>query len=103
MRQPCTTVVKGNLKDFPDAILNSFGIEAQHPDEFILHLLGLSPGTVLSACASASGEPQKPAEDRIRISGYVGASGSHADGIGSARVHRRHLAAHPCRPAIPYA
>jgi hypothetical protein len=38
-----------NLKDFPDAVLNSSGIEAQHPDEFILHLLGLSPGTVLSA------------------------------------------------------
>ena len=38
-----------NLKDFPDAVLDSFGIEAQHPDEFILHLLGLSPGTVLSA------------------------------------------------------
>jgi len=38
-----------NLKDFPDAVLGSFGIEAQHPDEFILHLLGLSPGAVLLA------------------------------------------------------
>lgn len=38
-----------NLKDFPDHVLRSFGIEAQHPDEFILHLLSLSPGSVLSA------------------------------------------------------
>jgi hypothetical protein len=38
-----------NLQDFPDAVLASFGIEAQHPDEFILHLLGLSTGNVLSA------------------------------------------------------
>jgi len=38
-----------NLKDFPDAVLHCFGIEAQHPDEFILHLFGLSPGTVVSA------------------------------------------------------
>ncbi len=38
-----------NLKDFPSSIINAFGIEAQHPDEFILHLLHLSPGAVLDA------------------------------------------------------
>ena len=49
IRGRADVIVTMNLKDFPDAVLNSFGIEAQHPDEFILHLLGLSPGTVLSA------------------------------------------------------
>jgi hypothetical protein len=42
-------IVTMNIKDFPDAVLDSFEIEAQHPDEFILHLLDLSPGAVLSA------------------------------------------------------
>jgi hypothetical protein len=49
IRGRADVIVTMNRKDFPDAVLNSFGIEAQHPDEFILHLLGLSPGTVLSA------------------------------------------------------
>jgi hypothetical protein len=27
------------LKDFPESALSSYGIEAQHPDEFVLSLL----------------------------------------------------------------
>jgi hypothetical protein len=42
-------IVTLNLKHFPDAVLDSFGIEARRPDEFVLHLLGLSTGAVLSA------------------------------------------------------
>ena len=49
IRGRADVIVTMNLKDFPKAVLDSFGIEAQPPDEFILHLLGLSPGTVLSA------------------------------------------------------
>lgn len=49
IRGRADVIVTINLKDFRDAVLGSFGIEAQHPDEFIVHLLGLSPGTMLSA------------------------------------------------------
>ena len=42
-------IVTMNLKDSLDAVLGAFGIEAQHPDEFVLHLFSLSPGTVPSA------------------------------------------------------
>jgi hypothetical protein len=42
-------IVTMNLKDFPAEILAPFGLEAQHPDEFILHLLDLAPGAVLAA------------------------------------------------------
>jgi hypothetical protein len=38
-----------NIKDFPPAALAPFGIEAQHPDEFVLHLLDLAPGAVAGA------------------------------------------------------
>ena len=42
-------IVTMNLKDFPPAVLAPFGLEAQHPDEFILHLLDLAPGAVVAA------------------------------------------------------
>jgi hypothetical protein len=31
----CDVIVTANLKDFPYAVLVPFGIEAQHPDEFL--------------------------------------------------------------------
>jgi predicted nucleic acid-binding protein len=42
-------IVTFNLKDFPEAILRPLGIEAQHPDEFLVHLLDLSPASVCAA------------------------------------------------------
>ncbi len=33
-----------NLKDFPAETLSHFGIDAQHPDDFLLGRLGLDPG-----------------------------------------------------------
>jgi hypothetical protein len=43
-----------NLKHFPTAVRDSFGIEARHRDEFVLHLPGLSTGTVLVEAAPAA-------------------------------------------------
>ncbi len=42
-------IVTFNLKDFPASALTSYKIEAQHPDEFIMRLLDLSPETVFLA------------------------------------------------------
>lgn len=42
-------IVTMNLKDFPADVLGPFGIEAQHPDEFIGHLIDLSPAQVCEA------------------------------------------------------
>jgi hypothetical protein len=38
-----------NLADFPQRVLGEFDIEAQHPDEFVLHLFDLAPGLVMEA------------------------------------------------------
>jgi predicted nucleic acid-binding protein len=43
------SIVTSNLRHFPAKILAPFGIEAQHPDEFILHLLDVSPEIVAAA------------------------------------------------------
>ena len=38
-----------NLKHFPVEVIEPFGIEARHPDEFILHLLNLAPDQEVKA------------------------------------------------------
>jgi predicted nucleic acid-binding protein len=42
-------IVTANLRDFPANTLEQFGIEPQHPDEFILYLLDVAPGLVAEA------------------------------------------------------
>lgn len=42
-------IVTRNLRDFPDDALAPYNIEAQHPDEFIRHLLDLAPVLVVDA------------------------------------------------------
>lgn len=42
-------IVTYNTKDFPAARLDAYGIDAQHPDKFIAHLLDLAPGPVCTA------------------------------------------------------
>jgi predicted nucleic acid-binding protein len=42
-------IVTYNLSDFPAVFLEKYGIEAQHPDEFIIHLIDLAPAAVCEA------------------------------------------------------
>jgi predicted nucleic acid-binding protein len=42
-------IVTFNLKDFPSSTLKNYGIEAQHPDDFILNLIDLDYESVCEA------------------------------------------------------
>lgn len=42
-------IITRNLRHFPNELLQRYTIEAQHPDEFIRHLLDLSPILVVDA------------------------------------------------------
>jgi predicted nucleic acid-binding protein len=42
-------IVTHNLKDFPAAVLARYGLRAEHPDEFVRHLLDLSPVLAVDA------------------------------------------------------
>jgi len=42
-------IITYNLSDFPPEVLKVYGIEAQHPDDFIACQLDLSPALVLTA------------------------------------------------------
>jgi hypothetical protein len=49
IRGRADVIVTFNLADFPPDALAHYGIEAQHPDDFILRLLDLAPGPVCAA------------------------------------------------------
>lgn len=49
IRSGADVIVTRNLEDFPETNLRPFGIEAQHPDTFITHLIDLDAGAVVGA------------------------------------------------------
>ncbi|MBZ6391857.1 MAG: PIN domain-containing protein [Pantoea dispersa] len=53
-------IVTANLKDFPAEILSPYGIEAMHPDEFIVDLLDLNASHVFKAVNRARTSMSKP-------------------------------------------
>ncbi len=61
IRGQANVIVTLNLRDFPAEVLGPFGIEARHPDEFILQLLDLAPASVLAAAESHRQSLKNPA------------------------------------------
>jgi hypothetical protein len=63
-------IVTRNVRDFPADVLRPFGIEAQHPDEFVVHLLDLAPGLVVDAARlhrESLKNPAKTAEEYLEM------------------------------------
>ncbi|MCC6743113.1 MAG: PIN domain-containing protein [Acidobacteria bacterium] len=61
-------IVTKNLADFPEAALAPFGIEAQHPDEFITHIIDLAPArvcTAVRACHQNLKNPPKTVDEYL--------------------------------------
>jgi predicted nucleic acid-binding protein len=55
-------IVTFNLKDFPQEALAPFGIEALHPDDFILAQLDLDPFTAIAAFKHMRARRKRPQE-----------------------------------------
>lgn len=49
IRAGADVIVTYNTRHFPESALKEFGIHAQHPDEFILHLIDLDSAAVCRA------------------------------------------------------
>lgn len=57
----CDVIVTQNLKDFPSTALDPFGIEAQHPDDFLCHQFSLAPGLFCSTIRKVRARLVNPA------------------------------------------
>lgn len=60
LRGRCDVIVTYNLKDFPSESLAENDIEAQHPDEFIGHLINLRPEAVCRAAKACRARLKNP-------------------------------------------
>jgi len=68
VRTRADAIITFNLKDFPPQSLSTYDIEVQHPDEFLLHQLGLDePRVVVAAqrCRARLKNPPVMAEDYL--------------------------------------
>jgi hypothetical protein len=60
VRSNAEIIVTFNLKDFPAPALDTFGIEALHPDDFVMDLFDLNRAFVLSAVTTQRSNLRKP-------------------------------------------
>jgi predicted nucleic acid-binding protein len=56
----CDVIVTQNLKDFPEAVLITYGIEALHPDDFLNNHLHLAPEVFLAAVPKVCARLKNP-------------------------------------------
>ena len=61
------TVVTFNLKDFPDGVAETHGIQIIHPDSFLLEMLGEHADTVIGALERESAAFRNPPETVTRF------------------------------------
>ncbi len=61
-------IVTSNLKDFPEDALKPYGIEAQHPDDFLSRQLDLAPNVV---CAAAKRQRQSLKKPPMSVEEYL--------------------------------
>lgn len=63
IRCSASVIVTFNQKDFPASKLDEFGIEAQHPDEFVDNLFDLDPAAVVAAAQRQRQQLKMPPMD----------------------------------------
>lgn len=55
-------IVTFNLKDFPESALQTYDIEAQHPDDFVRGLIDLAPGTICNVVQAQAAALKSPTQ-----------------------------------------
>lgn len=63
IRAGASVIVTFNLKDFPEDSLKAYGIEAQHPDDFLSFQLNLAPNIVCTAAKRHRASLKNPPKD----------------------------------------
>ncbi|MDT8385441.1 MAG: PIN domain-containing protein [Gammaproteobacteria bacterium] len=60
IKSQADVIVTSNLKDFPEATLKQYAIEAQSPDTFLNHLFDLNPTAFCSVVKQQRERPHNP-------------------------------------------
>jgi hypothetical protein len=60
VRGGAQAIVTANVKDFPATALEPLGLEAVHPDDFLLDQLDLSPPTLLQVIREQAAHSRRP-------------------------------------------
>jgi hypothetical protein len=60
IREGAQGIITANVKDFPIAALAPLGLEAVHPDDFLLDQLDLSPPTILQVIRERAARTRRP-------------------------------------------
>jgi hypothetical protein len=71
-------IITTNLPDFPAQALDPLGLEARHPDDFLLDQLDLSPPTVLQVIREQAAHTRRPPltpQDLATLLGRAGVPG----------------------------
>ena len=75
IRADADLIVTFNLKDFPESALKPYGIEAQHPDDFLTFQLDLAPNIVCTAAKRHRASLKNPPKDVDEYLGTLEAQG----------------------------
>ena len=67
IRAGAQVILTFNLDDFPANALEPFGMEAQHPDEFVLNVIDLDAGAVVNVCRTQRAALQKPPQTLLEF------------------------------------
>lgn len=68
-------IVTFNLKDFPDAVLSTYDIEAQHPDDFVRGLVDFAPGAICNVIQRQAAALKNPAQTVGEVLDTLGRNG----------------------------
>jgi len=68
-------IITANLKDFPAAALEPLGLEALHPDDFLVDQLDLSPPTILQVVREQAAHTRRPPLTPRDLANLLGRAG----------------------------
>lgn len=68
-------IVTANLADFPSAALHPLGLEAVHPDDFLLDHLDLSPAAIAQVFIEQAADTRRPPLTRQELATILGRAG----------------------------
>lgn len=75
IRVGAQAIVTANVKDFPSATLAPYGIEAVHPDDFVLDLIDLAPVTIADVVRAQAGSLKNPPRTLAELLDTLGTNG----------------------------